>query len=137
MHSAYSEHQEFVLFKAYTAAVPVKGHLNSHFAVVLSIDFCAYATYEQHLKGLLAIETDFLARTLEHMLHTIATMQKLPHLRSAQVRMFDRDPASLNVSRCLWKLHAHSTDYVQDIKKHARLIGLLALCPMCCANCHS
>ncbi len=54
---------------------------------------------KEHWKSLLAIKTDFLARTLEHMLRTIATMQKLPHLRSAQVRMSDRDPAPLNMPK--------------------------------------
>ena len=37
------------------------------------------------------IETNFLARTLEHMLRTIATTQKQLHLRLAQVCMSKRD----------------------------------------------
>ena len=51
-------------------------------------------------EGLLAIKPDFLARTLEHMLHTIATTQKLPQLRSAHVRMSNRDTAPLNHILC-------------------------------------
>ena len=64
VHSFHSEHQKFVVFKAYTAAVPINRHLNSQFRHSLSIDLCACATYEQHLKSLLVVETDFLARTL-------------------------------------------------------------------------
>ena len=64
------------------------------FEVVSSIDLCACATYEQHLKSLLTIKTDFLARTLEYMLRAIAT--KLPHLRSAQVLVSDDNPAPLS-----------------------------------------
>ena len=48
------------------------------------------------MKDLLAIGTDFLARTLEPMLRTIATAQKLCHLISAQVRMPKNDPAPLS-----------------------------------------
>ena len=46
------------------------------------------------------IETDFLARTLEHMpqLRTIATTQKLRRLRSAQVLMSEHDPAPLSMA---------------------------------------
>ena len=55
-------------------------------------------------KGLLAIEVDFLARTLEHMLHAIAMTQNLPHLRSAQVRMFDLDCATLEQNACIVNL---------------------------------
>ena len=43
------------------------------------------------------IDTDFLARTLERTSRTIDTTQKLPHLRSAQVRMSNRDPAPLTL----------------------------------------
>ena len=63
-HSVHSEHQKLVLFKAHTAAVSVNRHLNSWFRSSSSIDLCARATYKQHLKGLLAINTDFLASTL-------------------------------------------------------------------------
>ena len=55
----------------------------------------ANAQYEKCLKNLLAIKTDFLARTLEHVLRRIATTQKLRHLRLAQVRMSKCDPALL------------------------------------------
>ena len=49
-------------------------------------------------KSLLTIEVDFLARAIEHMLHTIATMQSLPHLKSAPVRMSDCKEQTARVS---------------------------------------
>ena len=46
--------------------------------------------------GLLAIEVDFLVRSLEHLLHATATTQNLPHLRSATVHLsMCRRPAHL------------------------------------------
>ena len=48
-------------------------------------------------KDLLAIEVDFLARALEHMLHAIATMQNIPHTRSSQVHMSDLDRATVRL----------------------------------------
>ena len=57
-------------------------------------------------KGLQAIEVDFLARKLERMLHSIVTMQNLPHMRSPQVRMSDLDRATVYV---MSKLHVSRT----------------------------
>ena len=69
--------------------------------------FCSLSTKLAHAqsmniakKGLLAIEVDFLGRALERTLHAIATMQSLPHLRSAPVHMSVRcgpaHPATLS-----------------------------------------
>ena len=56
--------------------------------------FCSSSTKVVHSQsmnitkeGLLVIEVDFPARSLERTLHAIATMQSLSHLRSTPVHM--------------------------------------------------
>ena len=55
----------------------------------------------------MAIEVDFFARALECMVHTIAMMQNIPHLRSAEVHMSDLDCATvesrLHASGSVWR----------------------------------